>query len=116
MLVPVLVAAILSGGPLLLECKASASDARREGVAQSVSVVLSFNPDLYHVETRGADFRTSTTGVGSTDAEWWWDDWRDQIPGRSWINRKTLAYRVKRGGESLVGQCRETRRPLWPWP
>lgn len=117
MLIPVLMAAILGSGPVLLECKAASRHTPgREDAPYSIVVVLSFNPELYHVETRGPDFRTSTMGVGTTHAEWWWDDWQGHVLGRSRINRKTLAYRVDRGTRHLAGQCQKRGAPVWPLP
>lgn len=110
----IMMVALLHGGAPYLECQVSDRGARLpDDAPYTLAVALSSNPDLYHVETRGADFRTSTLGVGGDAREWWWDDWRGGVMGRSHVDRITLTYRLDRGGRHAVGRCRKRDTPLW---
>jgi hypothetical protein len=96
----------LSGQVVYLECRA-------EDAPSAILVALSLSPQLVHVETRGPNSRTSTLGVGETTSEWWWDDWGDDVLGRSRINRQTLAYKVERGDRRANGSCRKLTADQW---
>jgi len=113
MVLTTLLAAMWSGGAMYLECQTVPRGTPLPPDAPyNLGVTLSSRPDLYHVETLGPDFRTSTMGVGDDADAWWWDDWRDNVLGTSRIQRRTLAYRSDRPGLHLVGRCRKRPAPL----
>jgi len=114
MVITSLLVATWAGSAMYLECQTTPRGTPLPPDAPyTLAVTLSSRPDLYHVETRGPDFRTSTMGVGDNADAWWWDDWRDNVLGTSRIRRDTLAYRSDRPGLHLVGQCRKRTTPLW---